>query len=180
MGAQLGVAFFQIFRGCSKIGHVNHSSFMESAMQVREILRVKGGTLYTVTPQQSLAFAIDSMADLDVGSLVVMDGGRMVGMLTFREVLSALRKNGSAPGGLTVGDVMVKDPVTAYPAMEVNELRGLMIEKRSRYLPVVDGGTLMGVISFLDVAKAVLEEQSLENKMLKSYIKNWPGETPAA
>jgi len=149
-------------------------------MQVREILRVKGGTLYTVTPQQSLAVAIDTMADLDVGSLVVMDGGRMVGMLTFREVLQALHKNGSAPGGLTVRDVMVKDPVTAYPAMEVNELRGLMIEKHSRYLPVVDGGTLMGVISFLDVAKAVLEEQSLENKMLKSYIKNWPGETPAA
>jgi len=149
-------------------------------MQVREILRVKGGTLYTVTPQQSLAVAIDSMADLDVGSLVVMDGGRMVGMLTFREVLQALHKNGSTPGALTVGDVMVKDPVTAYPAMEVNELRGLMIDKHSRYLPVVDGSVLMGVISFLDVARAVLEEQSFENKMLKSYIKNWPGETPAA
>ncbi|MCG2576737.1 CBS domain-containing protein [Dechloromonas sp. XY25] len=149
-------------------------------MQVREILRVKGGALYTVTPQQALAVAIDSMADLDVGSLVVMDGGKMVGMLTFREVLMALRQHGSSPDGLTVGDVMVKDPVTVYPAMEVNELRGLMIEKRSRYLPVVDGGTLMGVISFLDVAKAVLEEQSFENKMLKSYIKNWPEGTPAA
>ncbi|HLO65048.1 MAG TPA: CBS domain-containing protein [Azonexus sp.] len=148
-------------------------------MQVREILRVKGGALYTVTPQQALAVAIDSMADLDVGSLVVMDGGKMVGMLTFREVLMALRKHGSTPAGLTVGDVMVKDPVTVFPAMEVNELRGLMIEKRSRYLPVVEGGTLMGVISFLDVAKAVLEEQSFENKMLKSYIKNWPGETAA-
>ena len=56
-------------------------------MQVREIIRVKGGTLFTVAPQQSLAFAIDTMADLDVGSLVVMDGGKMVGMLTFREVL---------------------------------------------------------------------------------------------
>ena len=72
---------------------------------------------------------------------------------------------------------MVRDPVTAYPEMEVNELRGLMIEKHSRYLPVLDGDVLMGVISFLDVAKAVLEEQSFENKMLKSYIKNWPNET---
>lgn len=148
-------------------------------MQVREILRVKGGTLYTVTPQQSLAVAIESMADLDVGSLVVMDGGKMVGMLTFREVLLAMRHQSSSVG-LMVADVMVKDPVVAYPAMEVNELRGLMIEKHSRYLPVVDEGTLLGVISFLDVAKAVLEEQSLENKMLKSYIKNWPGETSEA
>ncbi len=148
-------------------------------MQVREILRVKGGTLYTVTPQQLLSTAIETMADLDVGSLVVMDEGKMVGMLTFREVLLALRA-ASSSAGCTVGDVMVKDPVIAFPAMEVNELRGLMIEKHSRYLPVVEDGTLMGVISFLDVAKAVLEEQSLENKLLKSYIKNWPGETPTA
>ena len=148
-------------------------------MQVREILRVKGSALFTVTSQQLLSVAIESMADLDVGSLVVMDEGKMVGMLTFREVLQALRKHASASGQLTVGDVMVRDPVTAFPEMEVNELRGLMIEKHSRYLPVLDGGVLMGVISFLDVAKAVLEEQSFENKMLKSYIKNWPNETAA-
>ena len=146
-------------------------------MQVREILRVKGGTLFTATPQQSLTFAIDSMADLDVGSLVVMDGGKMVGMLTFREVLLALKGKVATADSLTVGDVMVVNPVTAFPDMEANDLRRLMIEKRSRYLPVLDGDTLMGVISFLDVAKAVLEEQGFENKMLKSYIKNWPAET---
>ncbi|MBU1365997.1 MAG: CBS domain-containing protein [Gammaproteobacteria bacterium] len=148
-------------------------------MQVREILRVKGGTLFTVAPQQSLAFAVDSMADLDVGSLVVMDGGKMVGMLTFREVLMALKGKAATAESLTVGDVMVTHPVTAYPDMEANDLRRLMIEKRSRYLPVVEEGTLMGVISFLDVAKAVLEEQSFENKMLKSYIKNWPTDQEA-
>jgi CBS domain-containing protein len=63
--------------------------------------------------------------------------------------------------------------------MDANELRRLMIEKHSRYLPVMEGGVLLGVISFLDVAKAVLEEQSFENKMLKSYIKNWPDEPQA-
>ena len=74
--------------------------------------------------------------------------------------------------------VMVRDPVTVSPDMEVDDLRRLMIEKRSRYLPVMDGTVLMGVISFLDVAKAVLEEQSFENRMLKNYIRNWPeGET---
>lgn len=148
-------------------------------MQVREIISLKGGTLYTATPQQSLAVAADTMAEFDVGSLVVMQGGKMVGMLTFREVLQALRGHGSRLDGLTVGDVMVGDPVTAFPEMEANELRRLMIDKHSRYLPVLDGETLLGVISFLDVAKAVLEEQSLENRMLKSYIKNWP-EDPKA
>lgn len=147
-------------------------------MQVREILRVKGAALFTARPQQTLASAIDMMAEQDVGSLVVMDGGRMVGMLTFREVLMALRQQACSTG-LTVGDVMVADPVTAYPSMEVNALRQLMIERHSRYLPVIEDGMLLGVISFLDVAKAVLEEQSLENRMLKNYIKNWPDEVPS-
>ena len=149
-------------------------------MQVREIVRIKGEALFTSSPQQSLANAVDTMAEHDVGSLVVMESGRMVGMLTFREILQAVKKHGGNLGSLTVGDVMVANPVTAYPDMEANELRRLMIDKHSRYLPVMDGTTLMGVISFLDVAKAVLEEQSFENKMLKSYIKNWPDESEKA
>lgn len=148
-------------------------------MQVSEIVRLKGGTLYTTTPEHTLASAIDVMAELDVGSLVVMQDGKMSGMLTFREVLQALHRHDRAPEEIKVGEVMVADPVTAYPAMEANDLRRLMIEKHSRYLPVMEGDTLQGVISFLDVAKAVLEEQSFENRMLKSYIKNWPGEGEA-
>lgn len=143
-------------------------------MQVREIIQRKEAALYTTARQQSLAAAIDAMAEFDVGSLVVMEHGRMVGLLTFREVLVALRQGGLKADGLTVGEVMVKDPVTVFPDMEANDLRRLMIDKRSRYVPVMDGDTLMGVISFLDVAKAVLDEQGLENRMLKSYIKNWP------
>ncbi len=148
-------------------------------MQVREIIQLKGGTLFTATPQQSLSSAIDTMADLDMGSLVVMDGGKMAGMLTFREVMKALKQHKDNLSDITVGDVMVRDPVTAYPDMAANDLRRLMIEKHSRYLPVLDGELLMGVISVLDVAKAVLEEQSFENRMLKSYIKNWPDEPQA-
>lgn len=148
-------------------------------MLVREILRVKGGTLYTATSAQSLASAIDTMASLDMGSLVVMESGRMVGMLTFREVLLALKTHGHDPKGVSVGDVMVREPVTVTPDMEANDLRRLMIDKHCRYLPVMEGDVLQGVISFLDVAKAVLEEQCFENKMLKNYIKNWPDEQPA-
>jgi len=145
-------------------------------MQVREIINLKGGSLFTASPTQLLGEAIDAMAEFDVGSLVVMELGRMAGMLTFREVLQALKVHGSSPVGVTVGDVMVRDPVTVVPEMEVDDLRRLMIAKHSRYLPVMDGATVIGVISFLDVAKAVLEEKSFENKMLKNYIKNWPDE----
>ncbi|HEX5801721.1 MAG TPA: CBS domain-containing protein [Azospira sp.] len=148
-------------------------------MEVREILRLKGATLFTATPGELLAEAISAMADHDVGSLVVMDGGAMVGMLTFREVLQAVNRHKGKLEGLVVGDVMVRDPVTVPPSMPVDELRRLMIDKHSRYLPVMEGEVLQGVISFLDVAKAVLEEQGFENRMLKNYIRNWPeGEQP--
>ena len=71
---------------------------------------------------------------------------------------------------------MLKNPVAAALNMEMDELRRLMVEHHQRYLPVMDGTTLMGVVSFHDVAKAVLEEQSFENRMLKNYIRNWPAE----
>ncbi len=145
-------------------------------MHVSEILRIKGNILFTTTPNGSVLEAVQAMAEHDVGSKVVMDQGKMVGMLSFREVLSALAKAGGALGDLKVRDVMQHEPFTTTPAMEVMELRRAMLERHARYVPVLDGTTLMGVISFHDVAKAVYEEQSFENKMLKGYIKNWPDE----
>jgi CBS domain-containing protein len=145
-------------------------------MQVREILAVKGQALFTIAPGKTLADAVTIMTEQDVGSLVVFDAGRMVGMLTFREVLKALKQAGPGWGGLAVSGIMVKEPTVAGPDMEVDALRRLMVEQHMRYLPVMDGGTLMGVISFHDVARAVLEEQSFENRMLKAYIRDWPAE----
>ena len=146
-------------------------------MLVREILAIKGKVLYTIAPERSLAEAVAIMAEQDVGSLVVFAHGRMTGMVTFREMLRAVHKSGPEWGDLTVADVMVADPLSAVPNMEMDELRRLMVDHHQRYLPVMDGTTLMGVVSFHDVAKAVLEEQSFENRMLKNYIRNWPGET---
>lgn len=143
-------------------------------MQVKEILRVKGNRLLTTEPADRAADAIRTMAEQNLGSLIVMEQGRMVGVLTFREVLQALAQRGGAIGDTRVGDIMVRDPVTAEPDMEVNDLRRTMLDSGARYLPVVQEGRLLGVISFRDVAKAVLEEQDFENKMLKGYIKNWP------
>ena len=143
-------------------------------MQVSEILKVKGNALFTIAPDGKLTEAVSVMAQHNMGSLVVIDKGRMVGMLTFGEILSALDKGRGALDDARVGDVMERDPVTASPAMEVNDLRRIMIESGARYLPVMDRDNLLGVISFRDVAKAVLEEQDFENRMLKGYIKNWP------
>ena len=143
-------------------------------MQVKEILRVKGNRLLCIEPSGRAADAVRTMAEQNLGSLIVLERERMVGVLTFREVLQAIAQRGGALGDLRVADIMVRDPVTATPDMEVNDLRRTMLDSGARYLPVVQEGKLIGVISFRDVAKAVLEEQDFENKMLKGYIKNWP------
>ena len=143
-------------------------------MQVKEILRVKGNRLLSIEPSGRVVEAVTTMAKENLGSLVVLEQGRMVGILSFHELLQAIASRGGSLGDLKVGDIMVRDPVTAAPEMEVNDLRRTMLESGARYLPVMQDGKLLGVISFRDVAKAVLEEQDFENKMLKGYIKNWP------
>jgi CBS domain-containing protein len=143
-------------------------------MQVKEILRVKGNRLLCIEPSGRAADAVRTMAEQNLGSLIVLEQERMVGVLTFREVLQAIAQRSGTLGDLRVADIMLRDPVTATPDMEVNDLRRTMLDSGARYLPVVQEGKLIGVISFRDVAKAVLEEQDFENKMLKGYIKNWP------
>jgi len=143
-------------------------------MKVSDILRVKGGTLYTVSPDETLVHAIQTMAEFDIGSLAVMDRGQLVGMLTFREVLHTSAQNNGSVGGATVRKVMDDRPASCTPDTELEQVRPLMLEHHTRYMPVMDGGMLMGVISFYDVAKAIVDGQNFENKMLKAYIRDWP------
>lgn len=145
-------------------------------MKVSEILQVKGDILYTVTPDTPMAVAADTMAERDIGSLVVMEFGELVGMLTFREVIKTLHANKGTIGTDTVRKHMDDHPITITPETEINEVRRLMLENHARYVPVVNARTLLGVISFYDVAKAVVEAQSFENRMLKAYIRDWPVE----
>jgi len=145
-------------------------------MKVSDILQIKGNTLFTVTPDTPLLQAIHAMAEHDIGSLVVMEYGDLVGMLTFREIIETIAANNGTLGTHSIRRVMDDAPLTCTPETDVNEVRRMMLERHTRYLPVLDNRTLMGVISFYDVAKAVVEEQSFENKMLKAYIRDWPEE----
>ena len=149
-------------------------------MKVADILRVKGNTLYTVPPDQPLAQALSTMAELDIGSLVVMDHGELTGMLTFREVIQAIVKNGGSVGRTLVRSVMDDAPLTCTPETEVDEVRRMLMERHARYMPALDHSMLMGVISFYDVAKAVVDGQDFENRMLKAYIRDWPVEEAGA
>ena len=150
-------------------------------MKVADILRVKGNTLFTASPDESLVVATNVMAERDIGSLVVMEHGELVGMLTFREVIQTLVKNGGTVGTTLVRTAMDDSPLTCTLETELDEVRRMMLGYHARYMPVMDNNMLMGVISFYDVAKTVVDSQNFENKMLKAYIRDWPeGEDKSA
>jgi CBS domain-containing protein len=145
-------------------------------MKVTDILRVKGNTLYTITPDTPLAQAAQTMSELDIGSLVVMEHGDLAGMLTFREVIQAVVAHGGSLGTRSVRSVMDDAPLTCTPETEIDEVRRMMLQRHARYMPVLEQRQLMGVVSFYDVAKTVVDAQDFENRMLKAYIRDWPAE----
>ncbi len=147
-------------------------------MIIRDILNLKGNAIFSVAPDGKVADAVAVMVKHDIGSLVVLDGGKMTGMLTFREVLKGVEMQGGNLGALEVRKVMAQ-PITCAPGDSLEHLREVMTKNHVRYVPVEDAGQLLGVISFHDIAKAVIKETNFENRLLKRYIKNWPEEESA-
>jgi len=149
-------------------------------LKVSEILRVKGNTLFTASPDVLVREAISTMSEHDIGSLVIMDHGTLVGMLTFREILRHLHTHDGSGTNFTVRTIMDDAPLSVTPNTDADELQRLMLSKHSRYMPVMDGPTLMGVISFYDLAQAIVAAQQFENSMLKAYIRDWPSDEGSA
>ena len=143
-------------------------------MIIRDILNMKGGAIFSIAAAGRVCDAVSMMVKHDIGSLVVNDSERMIGMLTFREVLKAVDAQSGNLADLRVRDVMVANPVSAGPTDTIEQLRIVMTQQHVRYLPITEAGKLLGVISFHDVAKAVINETSFENRLLRRYIKNTP------
>ncbi len=151
-------------------------------MKVSDILKVKNAgassTLFTITPEHRLSDAMQIMHERDIGSLIVMSLGKVVGMLTFREVIAGVVENGGVVGDIQVRSAMDNDPLICMPDTELDDLRRMMLARHARYMPVIDNQVLLGVISFYDVAKSVVDSQNFENQMLKAYIRDWPAGEP--
>jgi CBS domain-containing protein len=145
-------------------------------MLIRDILNLKGRAIYSIESSRPLAEAVTRMVEHDVGSLVVMESGRMCGMLTFREVLRAISSEPRALAAICAADVMVRDPMCGHPGDTIDELREAMTRHHVRYLPVTEGEKLLGVLSFHDVAKAVIREANMENRLLRRYIESQGGD----
>lgn len=144
-------------------------------MIIRDILALKGGETYSISPEEPVAQAIQHMVERNIGSLIVSDvAGKMIGIITERDILRAVHKYGCDLSKYRVCDLMTTRLVVGNPEDTVDQVRGMMTENHIRHLPVQEGDTLLGVITFHDVAKACLNEADFENKLLKHYIKNWP------
>ena len=143
-------------------------------MLVKDILKLKGAQIFSIGPDALLPQAVGLMVERDIGSLLVMEKGKMVGLVTFREVLAAVNRHRGDIHEVPVEQVMVKEPICANPDESVDQMRSIMTDQHIRYLPIMEKGTLIGVLSFHDVAKAALRAVNFENKLLKQYIKDWP------
>jgi CBS domain-containing protein len=143
-------------------------------MLIREILTLKSDTIYSIEPTDSVESAVAKLVSLGVGSLVVLKNGEMVGLLTERDVMQSMAKQGCDLKDVQVSTIMVTEPVVADADDSVDYARDVMTKSHISHLPIFEKDKLLGIISFHDVARASLKEANFENSLLKRYIKHWP------
>lgn len=139
-------------------------------MLVSELLDVKGRRLVTIDPEATVHEAAAALVRNNVGSLPVVDDGRLVGVLSERDVLRLMHHRGDGFGRLRVADVMTRNPATCRGEDAVEDVMGLMSERRIAKVPVVEGDELVGIVSVGDVVKVMYDKVSTENQHLLSYI----------
>ena len=145
-------------------------------MIIRDILDMKGAKLHAISPDQPLSEAVHLMMALDIGSLLVMEGEHLAGIITPHDILRALDHCRCDLTTVPVKEVMTQNLYIGSPEDTVDDVRGVMTENHISHLPVMEDHKLVGLISFHDVAKAALKATAFENMLLKRYIKNWPEE----
>jgi CBS domain-containing protein len=140
-------------------------------MQVRDVLKTKGGRVISIDPEASVSEAVARLVQNNIGSLpVVDDEGRLVGIFSERDALRSVHNRGEGFGRTHVSQVMSNDPVTCKLEDEVDDVMGAMSERRIAKVPVLDGTRLVGIVSVGDVIKVLYEKVSSENKHLMTYI----------
>jgi CBS domain-containing protein len=137
---------------------------------IKQLLDLKGPEIWSIGPEQSVFEALKLMADKDIGSLVVLDHGKFVGLISERDYARYAAVKEHASGDTPVWEIMEKRPVCVTPDKTVEEAMALVTEKRSRHLPVISGVELLGVISIGDLVKAIISDQQFIIEQLENYI----------
>jgi CBS domain-containing protein len=135
---------------------------------VKNILKEKGNAVYSTTPDTPVFDALKLMAEKDIGALVVVETGRLVGIFSDRDYARKVILKGKSSRNMPVKEIMTSDVITAHPQQTAEECQAMMNRMRIRYLPVLDGQQLVGVISIGDVVRAILAEQEQELEQLEN------------
>jgi CBS domain-containing protein len=137
---------------------------------LKQLLEAKGGNVYSITPDARVFDALKLMADKSIGALIVMEGGRIAGIISERDYARKVILHGRSSHDLEVRDIMTSKVISVHPGQTVGECMALMTEKRVRHLPVTEGERLIGVLSIGDLVKEVIAEQRQTIEQLESYI----------
>lgn len=137
---------------------------------MKQILKNKGSQVWSVEPTAMVYSALQLMADKEIGALLVLAEGKLVGIFSERDYARKVILHGKTSAETQVSEVMSPDVVTVGAEQSIAECMALMTEKRFRHLPVVEGGQILGVISIGDVVKAIISDQQFVIEQLESYI----------
>jgi CBS domain-containing protein len=139
--------------------------------KVRDILEVKGRSIWSIGPDASVFDALKLMAEKDIGALVVLDAGNLVGIISERDYARKIVLLGRASPTTQVKEIMTSRVACVDPEQNVEECMALVTEKRTRHLPVLENGKLIGLISIGDLVKSIITEQQFIIEQLERYIK---------
>lgn len=137
---------------------------------VQHLLDSKGNEVISIDPDRSVLDAIKRMAEVGIGSLVVLDGDRLAGILSERDYARKVILKGRASDSTPVADIMTTEVVTTTPAATIDECMQLMTDRKFRHLPVIDDGRVVGIISIGDLVQAIIADQKAEIEQLEHYI----------
>ena len=138
--------------------------------KVKDILEGKGNAIYSVEPSTIVYRAIEMMCEKNIGGLLIVENGRLVGIFTERDYARKLILKGKSSKDTPISELMTKDPFSVSSENSIEDCMNLMTDKHIRHLPVVDGDTLTGMISIGDVVKQIIREQKGIIEHLESYI----------
>lgn len=147
-------------------------------MKAQHLLKDRLQEIYSIGPDRTMAEAVSLMANHNIGALMVLEDEQMRGIVTERDVLCTAHRHAMNFSNILVRDVMSSNLVLCQANDSLDHIMELLFRNqtghRIRHLPVMDDGQLVGIISIADMVQALLTETRLENRMLKTYIKNWP------
>lgn len=137
---------------------------------VQDLLTKKGASVITVNPTSTVFEALETLAANNIGAVLVLDGARLVGIVSERDYARQVILKGKASKDTPVREIMTTTVVCVHPEQSIGECMALMTDKRFRHLPVVAGDDLVGILSVGDIVKALLDEQAFKIEQLESYI----------